>query len=49
MDSLARLRIFQVTINVHAFMENTYEVNAITERQIDDQMMSVMVNPYRGF
>jgi hypothetical protein len=49
MDSLARFRIFQVTINVHAFMEHTYKVNAITERQIYDQVMSVVVDSYRGF
>jgi hypothetical protein len=49
MNSLASFEIFQVTINVHAFMEHTYEVGAISERQIDDQVMSVMVDPYRGY
>ena len=40
-------RSFQVVIYVHILVRNTDNSDAILQRQIGDQMMSVMVNPYR--
>ena len=40
-------RLFHVTIYVHTLMKNTDNIDAILQRQINNQMMRMMVNPYR--
>lgn len=38
----------QMTINVHAIVDNTHNADPIIQYHADNQMMSMMVYPYRG-
>ena len=44
---LVEFRFFHVTIHVHILVKNTDNIDAILQRKIGDQMMCVMMNPYR--